>query len=107
LANKLFEYLSAGLPVVSSLAGENETLIREHDCGLTYRAGDGADCHRQLLQLLDNAGRRREMGARGKQLFLAQFDADSVFARLVTHLEGVGGATPANACGAVGFSPQA
>ena len=35
LANKLFEYLSAGMPVVSSLTGENQQLIAANDCGLT------------------------------------------------------------------------
>jgi glycosyltransferase involved in cell wall biosynthesis len=87
LANKLFEYLSAGLPVVSSLAGENEQLIREHHCGLTYRAADAADCHRQLSTLLDDSALRQRMGAEGQRLFETQFNATSVFERLMNHIE--------------------
>lgn len=87
LANKLFEYLSAGLPVVSSLSGENEALIAIHDCGLTYRPADAADCHRQLTRLLDDAALRRRMGENGRRLFETDFNADSVFERLMNHLE--------------------
>uniref|UniRef100_UPI004048D047 glycosyltransferase family 4 protein n=1 Tax=Polynucleobacter sp. TaxID=2029855 RepID=UPI004048D047 len=87
LANKLFEYLSAGIPVVSSLAGENQQLITRHHCGLTYRAGDSVDCHRQLSELIDNPTLRQRMGAAGMTLFKSEFNAESVFERLVDHIE--------------------
>jgi glycosyltransferase involved in cell wall biosynthesis len=90
LANKLFEYLSAGMPVVSSLAGENQELIARYDCGLTYRAADGADCWHQLSQLLADAGRRQRMGASGKRLFEQHFNGEAVFATLADHLERAG-----------------
>ena len=102
LANKLFEYLSAGLPVVSSLAGENELLIQQHHCGLTYRAGDAADCHRQLLTLLDDAALRERMGADGRRLFETQFNATSVFERLMKHLETVAAGRAIPAAGGTG-----
>jgi len=40
LPNKPFEYMAAGLPLLSSLRGELETLIRDELIGLQYRAGD-------------------------------------------------------------------
>lgn len=89
LANKLFEYLSAGIPVVSSLRGENERLIEQHACGLTYRAGDGADCWRQLSALLADPARRRSTGENGRRLFRESFDGRAVFEKLVDHLESV------------------
>jgi glycosyltransferase involved in cell wall biosynthesis len=87
LANKLFEYLSAGIPVVSSLAGENADLIAEHDCGLTYRAGSGEDCYEKLSVLLDDPAHRAVMAANGKRLFMQQFDAKTIFDGLARHLE--------------------
>lgn len=87
LANKLFEYLSAGLPVVSSLAGENAQLIAQHQCGVTYQAGDGLDCYEKLRPLLADEGLRRRMGANGRRLFQDKFDADTVFDGLAQHLE--------------------
>jgi hypothetical protein len=77
------------MPVVSSLAGENQELIARYDCGLTYLAADGADCWHQLSQLLAVAvaGRRRRMGVSGKRLFEQHFNGESVFATLADHLE--------------------
>ena len=89
LANKLFEYLSAGIPVVSSLAGENQALITDHNCGLTYRAGDAIDCARCIRQLLDVPGMRKRMGDNGKRLFDQKYDGRAVFETLVEHLETV------------------
>lgn len=89
LANKLFEYLSAGLPVVSSLSGENQALIARHNCGVTYRAGDTEDCSRNLSLLLDDPELRRRMGANGKRLFDQQYDGRAVFEKLAEHLETV------------------
>ena len=89
LANKLFEYLSAGIPVVSSLAGENQALIAQHDCGLTYHAGDADDCWRCLGVLLDDPARRRRMGDQGKALFDQHYDGRAVFETLAEHLETV------------------
>jgi glycosyltransferase involved in cell wall biosynthesis len=86
LANKLFEYLSAGIPVVSSLAGENADLIATHDCGFTYQAGNGQDCHEKLAALLDDPVRRAAMAANGKRLFMQQFHAETIFDGLAKHL---------------------
>lgn len=89
LANKLFEYLSAGIPVVSSLRGENEALIAEQDCGITYEAGSGSSCYGALRPLLLDSARRIRMGENGRRLFVERFDADKVFEGLAAHLESV------------------
>jgi glycosyltransferase involved in cell wall biosynthesis len=89
LANKLFEYLSAGIPVISSLPGENADLIAAHDCGLTYRPGSGEDCYEKLDELLADPGRRATMAANGKSLFMQQFHPETIFDGLAKHLETV------------------
>ena len=65
LANKLFEYLSAGVPVISSLQGENERLIERYRCGLTYKPGDALSCLEKIRVLADNDEMRRSMGPSG------------------------------------------
>jgi glycosyltransferase involved in cell wall biosynthesis len=89
LANKLFEYLSAGIPVVSSLQGENAMLIAEHGCGVTYLAGNGASCFEALRPLLRDSALQKKMGSNGRRLFVERFDADKVFDGLADHLEHV------------------
>ncbi len=94
LANKLFEYLSAGIPVLSSLLGENERLIEKHQCGLTYCAGDAFDFQNKLCSLLEAPELRRQMGRRGLKLFQNNFDAVTVFDGLADHLEMVARCQP-------------
>lgn len=89
LANKLFEYLSAGIPVLSSLAGENAQLIDAHACGLNYQAGNTEDFLHKLSYLLSHTDERTAMGLRGKNLFERQFDGATVFDGLIEHLEKV------------------
>jgi glycosyltransferase involved in cell wall biosynthesis len=93
LANKLFEYLSAGIPVVSSLGGENAKLIATHDCGLTYQPGSGEDCAEKVLALLSDPERRATMAANGKRLFMQQFHPDTIFDGLVNHLAAIANKT--------------
>lgn len=89
LANKLFEYISAGLPVVSSLRGENEALIHDHGCGFTYAAGDTEDFLAHLQPLINDATLRTEMGRRGQRLFEQRYSAEKVYRALARHLEHV------------------
>jgi glycosyltransferase involved in cell wall biosynthesis len=86
LANKLFEYLSAGIPVISSLPGENAELIAAHACGLNYHPGSGEDCAAKVRELLDDPARRTAMAANGKRLFMQQFHPETIFDGLANHL---------------------
>jgi glycosyltransferase involved in cell wall biosynthesis len=87
LPNKLFEYLSAGLPVVSSLRGEAERFLTETACGATYPAGDAPALTALLLQLAADDTARREMGRRALARYDAEFSAPQVYGRLADHLE--------------------
>ncbi len=91
LPNKLFEYMSTGIPVVSSLRGECEELLSQLGCGLTYEAGDEADFLLKLLSLLDDDTLRGAMGARARMAFDSRFDGNVVLDGLAAHLEMMGG----------------
>jgi len=87
LPNKLFEYLAAGLPVLSSLSGETEAFIRDAECGLTYSPRDSAGLIAALELLLSNPELRREMGRRSRRVFETGYSADVVYGRMASHLE--------------------
>jgi glycosyltransferase involved in cell wall biosynthesis len=89
LANKLFEYLSAGIPVVSSLKGDNDILIKQYGCGLTYKAGDALDCYEKLCMLIDDPNLRENMASAAKRLFEKSFSSDLIFQRMVSLIENV------------------
>ncbi len=53
LANKLFEYLHAGVPMVVSNCRAQAQFVREHGVGEVHRAGDGADLAAAVLRVLE------------------------------------------------------
>lgn len=87
LPNKPFEYLSAGLPLVSSLTGEMAELINEHGLGLNYRAGDLDGLCRALETLLDNPSLRDRMSAHALAFFKEYGDADKIYEEYAEHIE--------------------
>jgi glycosyltransferase involved in cell wall biosynthesis len=91
LPNKLFEYLSAGLPILSSLSEDGETaqLLNKYKCGLTYKAGNSDAFIKQLNVLLLDDRLRRTMGDNAIKLFEDQFAADAVYSRMAEYLEGI------------------
>jgi glycosyltransferase involved in cell wall biosynthesis len=87
--NKTFEYLAAGLPVVSSLHGLVEELLNRERCGLTYAEGDVDALVRHLRWLRDHPDRASDMGRRARALFDREFSSETVYATFATHLEAI------------------
>ena len=86
LPNKIFEYMSAGLPILSSLRGETESLLEEHFCGLSYDAGDWQGFLQALLRLARNTNLRKRMGRNGKELFEERFSTERVYSDMMDYL---------------------
>jgi glycosyltransferase involved in cell wall biosynthesis len=64
---KVYETLSAGVPViVSDFPGQAE-LVREWECGIVFTPGDAAALARAVAQLNSNLASRDQMGRRGRQ----------------------------------------
>lgn len=99
LPNKPFEYMAAGLPLLSSLPGELERLIAEHQIGLHYRAGDVQSLTEKIVWLAEHPTERAAMGQRARKLFEDQFRADIIYPKLVAHLEQVAASTSATSPG--------
>ena len=100
--NKLFEYMRAGLPVVSSLDGDTAELLARHRCGLTYRAGDSRDLVKLLRRLLDDADLRAEMAENAHSAFAKHYSAATIYDEMASFIEdfaavsGAGGHAPAS-----------
>jgi glycosyltransferase involved in cell wall biosynthesis len=59
LANKLFEYLHAGLPMVVSDCRAQSEFVTRNAVGLVHRADDASDLARQVRAVLDDPDRWR------------------------------------------------
>ncbi len=89
LPNKPFEYMSAGLPVVTSIDGEIGQLLSKHNCGIVYRAGDPVSLAATISALIDTPGDRAEMGRRALELFEANYTSEHLSRTLDQHLRAI------------------
>lgn len=83
IPGKVQSYLSAGTPILGMLDGEGARVIEESGAGLVAPAGDGAALAARVRELmaLDDA-QRAEMGRRGRDYGLREFDRSTLMTTL-------------------------
>ena len=72
---KLLQYMSMGLPVVSSPVGINRRIVRHGENG--FLAANAAEWQHYLGELIENPHLRREMGARGRQTVEREYSLET------------------------------
>jgi glycosyltransferase involved in cell wall biosynthesis len=72
IPNKLFDYMAAGLPVITSDAKPAARIIRETGAGLVFRSGSAEDLASAVQQLEDPA-RRERMGRAGQAAIRSRY----------------------------------
>ncbi len=87
LPNKPIEYLSAGLPVVSSLTGVLQRLLSGNRCGVTYEEGNPESLAEALVRLYDDRNELRRMAGNAKDLYDRSFQAERVYGEMAGHLQ--------------------
>jgi glycosyltransferase involved in cell wall biosynthesis len=89
IPNKIIEYFSAGLPVLSSLKGMVQDLLEEHECGITYEAGSVHVLMQTLLHLYEYPDERERMSKKAHRLFSDRFTAERVYRNMMKYLQTV------------------
>jgi glycosyltransferase involved in cell wall biosynthesis len=92
IPTKTIEYLSAGLPILSSLRGSLEHLVERERVGLTYRNADPADLVTKSRRLLEAPEERLPMARNAVALYEREFVAERVYNDMARYLEIVAGA---------------
>jgi glycosyltransferase involved in cell wall biosynthesis len=87
IPNKPFEYLSAGLPLVSSLEGEMANMIHSNKLGLDYPPGNSDSLMRAIEILSDNKTLHDEISEKALSFFNEYGDAGILYQRYVEHIE--------------------
>jgi glycosyltransferase involved in cell wall biosynthesis len=86
LPNKLFEYMSFGLPILNSILGEASDLVQAADIGWNYAAEDG----NQLQSVLGDAAAdpclRRRMAANSGRTYENSFSSEMVYRSYADHI---------------------
>lgn len=84
--NKIFIYLSAYLPVISSTPGEFELLMKKHQLGISFDPGDIKGLYDAVIRLT-NSQVRVELKKNVTDVFGELFDADKIYKDFAKHVE--------------------
>ncbi len=98
---KLVEYLAAGLPVVATVCGDLDPLLRDGVSSLRVPPGDVPALARALRRLTEDADLRGRLGRAGRRIAEEHLSLEAATARLVRLLESLGEAGSADSSRAV------
>ena len=89
IPNKAIEYLSAGLPVVSSLQGVLSDLFAETGAGRTYENRNSGQLAAILEEFDDDGHLLQAASSSALSLYRERFVAEKVYAEFQAYLEGI------------------
>ena len=94
LANKLFDYMGAGLPVIASDVPPMRRILGETGAGVLVPPGDGSALARAIITLLGDEHLRCTLGSNGRRAVATRYRWSVDAERLVTAIEAAGRAGP-------------
>ncbi|MBV6417029.1 MAG: hypothetical protein CMLOHMNK_01662 [Steroidobacteraceae bacterium] len=83
MPNKLFEYMSAGLPVIASNFPRWREIVEGHRCGICVDPRDPREISQAILRLVSDSGEAEQMGANGRKAVLSTFNWSTEEQRLI------------------------
>lgn len=90
MPNKSIEYLSAGLPILSSLSGGYlESVLRDGECGIFYAGQKPQSLSCAVSELTSDHATLQRRRAAAASLFEQRYRQDVVYDEMVDHLEEV------------------
>jgi len=76
IANKLFQYMLFGKPMVISDCKPQIRIINETEAGILHKAGDAKDLANKIIELYNNPSKMKMMGARGRKKVLDEYNTE-------------------------------
>lgn len=92
LANKLFDYMAAGLPVVASDVPPMRRIIEETGSGLLAAPGDSVELANMLVRLFRSPSLRADFAAKGQAAIAGPYAWENDARRFIQAIDGVVGA---------------
>lgn len=86
IPNKVIEYLSAGLPILSSLEGTVKNLLTTYSCGISYNHQNSEELVKSIIQLKEFPEYLKKMARNAKSLYCDKFVAEKVYSDMINYL---------------------
>ncbi|MCK5581990.1 MAG: glycosyltransferase family 4 protein [Candidatus Omnitrophica bacterium] len=87
--NKVFTYLSAGLPVISAFQGELKDIIKKEQIGFYFPPDDADTLSRCIEELHKNSVLYEKMSKNAVKIFTERFDANMIYEDYSKHIENI------------------
>jgi len=88
IANKLFDFMLCGKPVLVSDLPPMKRIVADHHCGWTFAAGDGADFAARVLEIADSSDLKTR-GENGRAAVLQRYNWEHDCSVIAAALESV------------------
>ncbi len=88
-ANKLFQYMSLGKPLIVSNATAQKKLVEEYNTGLVHKEKDVEDFENKVLELYNNSLLREQLGKNGRGFVQNEFTWDKTSKELINLYAGL------------------
>jgi glycosyltransferase involved in cell wall biosynthesis len=76
VANKIFQYMLFGKPIIASDSTEQKRVIEENNCGLIHKSDDPKDLADKIQTLYRDVSLRSILGENGKKAVFAQYNTE-------------------------------
>ena len=81
VANKIYDYMLGGKPLIASDCLPQQKLVEKHGCGLVFRNNN--EFHDMIVRLINDRPLREEMGENGKKAVLNEYHTEIVKDNLI------------------------
>lgn len=87
MPTKMFDYMAAGRPIVTSCPGEARLLVEKFGFGINYEFDDSGAVEAALHRLYVDSNGRKTMGMAARRLFDDMFDLDAIVRKYSAKLQ--------------------
>lgn len=89
LANKIFEYMAAGIPILTTDLPENRRIIDQCECGWLIADRDPGVLAENVARVLEDPDEMRRRGTNGRRWFEHRYNFAEESKRLLGYVEGI------------------
>jgi glycosyltransferase involved in cell wall biosynthesis len=82
VANKIYDYMLGGKPIIASNCKPQQVLIEKHKCGLIFK--NQAELRDAIIKLLNDKPLREEMGENGRKAVLKEYNSETIKENLIS-----------------------
>jgi len=85
--NKIGDYLAANLPIINSIRGELEAMLKENDAGEYYIARSASSLAEAMMGYISNPQKATAQGKNARRLAESAFDQNRIYPEMVRFIE--------------------